>query len=124
MRTLGAYLGWKLWGRKPTRKAPRRRKSFVQGPIRDARYIKWIRTLPCVVCGRTPSEAAHTGTDGGQSLKSSDSSCIPLCTNCHTMCATSYHNLGRNEFERVHGVNTGQIVSELNVEWSDLRKWR
>ena len=34
-------------------------------PLRDPRYLAWIRTLPCVVCGSTRRiEASHTGPTG------------------------------------------------------------
>ena len=48
-------------------------------PQRDPRYLAWIRTQPCVVCGSARGiEASHTGPHGlGQ--KSPDTSAIPLC---------------------------------------------
>jgi hypothetical protein len=48
-------------------------------PTRNLKYLAWIRTQPCLVCGRTGGiEAAHTGPHGvGQ--KSPDTSAIPLC---------------------------------------------
>jgi hypothetical protein len=57
----------------------------VQGMDPDA------RVLPCGVEGR--SEAAHTGSDGGMSMKASDRSCVPLCADCHTQRADSYHRI-------------------------------
>lgn len=33
--------------------------------IRNLLYLAWIRTLPCLICGRTTGiEAAHTGRMG------------------------------------------------------------
>jgi hypothetical protein len=64
-------------------------------PMRDRRYLAWIRTLPCVVCGSTRRiEASHTGPHGlGQ--KSPDSSAIPLCYRHHRTGPDSYHRLAR-----------------------------
>ena len=63
--------------------------------------MAWIRTLPCIACGvEGRSEAAHTGTDGGMSMKASDYSCVPLCSDCHTQAPGAYHRVGKRVFER------------------------
>jgi hypothetical protein len=47
-------------------------------PVRNAKYLAWIRTHPCVVCGGARGiEASHTGPHG-LGLKSPDSSAIPF----------------------------------------------
>jgi hypothetical protein len=121
-RHLERYLAFKVHGRiLKTRRSPRRRLN--KGPARDWRYKGWIRTLPCLVCQSEPSEAAHTGCDGGMKLKASDYSCVPLCTECHTMRPDSYHRLGREDFERRHELHLAQTVMFLNLEWRE-RKWR
>src|ERR1035437_4727291 len=64
------WLVWAVHNRKPVRRAstPAR-----QGPPRDEDYKAWIRTLPCIACGiEGRSDAAHTGSDGGMSMKASD----------------------------------------------------
>ena len=97
-KQLEAYLAHVVFGRKlPQRErigprfgAPRK------GPARDEDYKVWIRTLPCCACGvKGLSEAAHTGTDGGMSMKASDYSCVPLCPDCHTQAPDAYHRVGR-----------------------------
>jgi hypothetical protein len=99
------------------RKPPNRATKSV-GPARDARYRAWIRSLPCCVCALEPAgEAAHTGRDGGMGQKASDYSCVPLCRNCHTQNADSYHRLGRAEFERRHRLDLAGIVIRLNCDW-------
>jgi hypothetical protein len=85
---------------------------------RSWRYLAWIRTLPCAVCG-AHAEAAHTGSDGGAKLKASDYSAIPLCSDHHTAAADSYHSLGRQDFERRHGLNVRELVKRLNSLWFD-----
>ena len=120
-KRLYAYAAWVIHGRKtqlpptirPLRKGPPRK-----GPARDEAYKAWIRTLPCVGCGlNRRSEAAHTGRDGGMSMKASDYSCVPLCANCHTQSPGAYHRVGKREFERTHRINFGGLVAELNEEW-------
>jgi hypothetical protein len=85
-------------------------------PVRNWRYLAWIRTLPCVVCGaRRGIEASHTGPHGlGQ--KSPDSSAIPLCTRHHRTGRDSYHKLGPRKFAELHGLNIRAIVDRLNLK--------
>ena len=82
-------------------------------PPRNPRYLAWIRTQPCCVCGITRGiEAAHTGPRGlGQ--KSPDSSAIPLCAKHHRTGNDSYHRLGPRKFSEKHGLNIPAIVRKL-----------
>src|ERR1035437_5052624 len=116
---LGSSLAWAIHARKPQRRAA---SSTRKGPPRDPAYLAWIRTLPCIACdieGR--SEAAHTGSDGGMSMKASDYSCVPLCSGCHTQAPESYHRVGKRAFERGHDFCFARIVARLNREWQELR---
>lgn len=101
------------------RKPPQ--KASVLGAKKTARswrYLAWIRSLPCASCGQDPAgEAAHTGSDGGMSMKASDYSAVPLCPNCHSMSSDSYHVLGRDDFERRHSLDLAAIRKRLNRLW-------
>lgn len=104
--------GWKPARRSPRRWSPRK-------PARNHHYRAWIRTLPCAVCGIEGHglvEAAHTGSDGGTSMKASDYSCIPLCHAHHRRGPDSYHD-GKETFEQVHGINCREIARKLNRLW-------
>ena len=64
----------------------RRRKSMTD-IIRDRKYLDYLRTQPCLICGRRTGpdmtvEPAHIGT-AGKGLKSPDSEAIPLCHEHH-----------------------------------------
>jgi hypothetical protein len=85
-------------------------------PTRNARYLAWIRTLPCVVCGVIRGiEASHTGPHGlGQ--KSPDSSAVPLCSLHHRTGKDSYHKLGPRAFCATHGLSLPSIVQQLNLK--------
>jgi hypothetical protein len=112
---LRSYLAWAVHGRKPPRRAstPTRK-----GPPRDDAYKAWIRTLPCCACGvEGRSEAAHTGTDGGMSMKPSDYSCVPLCSDCHTQAPGAYHRVGKRAFESRHELCLARMVARLNGQW-------
>ena len=82
------------------------------GPARNWTYKRWIRSLPCAICGLEPcGEAAHTGGDGGMAMKASDYSCIPLCPACHTFGPESYHVLGRGPLCALpHGKYQGRLL--------------
>ena len=85
-------------------------------PQRNPRYLAWIRTQPCCVCGsKRGIEASHTGPHGlGQ--KSPDSSAIPLCRRHHRNGNDSYHRLGPRKFAEIHNLDIPAIVRRLNVK--------
>ena len=99
-------------------RAKRKPASRSTSAFRDAKYLKWIRSLPCSVDGcesQRRIQAAHTGPHG-MSIKAPDASAIPLCPEHHLWeYAGSYHRLGRSEFERRHGLNVQAIASSLNA---------
>ena len=54
--------------------------------MRDAKRLAVVRLLPCVKCGQSPSQAAHSNSakhGKGRSIKSSDQFTVPLCHSCH-----------------------------------------
>ena len=118
MRTrldLEQYLAREVLDREIPRKPPTKER---RGPARDAEYRAWIRTWPCAACGSTLDvEAAHTGSDGGMSMKSSDYSCIPLCTNCHRLGRFAYHRIGRPAFMERWRMDLTRLVLRLNALW-------
>lgn len=83
-------------------------------PVRNPGYLRWIRSLPCVVCRTTYAvEAAHTGPHGlGQ--KSSDLSAIPLCGKHHRTRDDSYHRLGPRRFAEAHQLDIQATVARLS----------
>jgi hypothetical protein len=117
-KKLVRYLRFAIHGETVHCRSPRRKPR--KGPARNWKYRAWIRTLPCAACGSTSNvEAAHTGNDGGASMKASDYSCIPLCTNCHTMAADSYHRHpdGVEGFALSHDISIAGLVKRLNHCW-------
>jgi hypothetical protein len=84
--------------------------SELSRPIRDPKFRAWIRTLPCVVCGRVYGvECAHTG-DHGMGQKASDRRGIPLCRRCHD----EYGCIGRRNFETLHELDIEALILRLN----------
>src|SRR5260221_13358754 len=83
-------------------------------PARNPKYLAWIRTHPCVVCGASRGiEASHTGPHG-LTQKSPDSSDIPLCAKLLRTGNDSYHKLGPRKFSQVHGLDIPEIVRRLS----------
>lgn len=55
--------------------------------MRDPKRLAEIRKLPCVRCGSSPSQAAHSNSSRhgkGRGIKASDEFTIPLCYSCHS----------------------------------------
>ncbi len=112
-----------ITGRKLPR-LPRRARSALHrgGPARDTLYLSWIRTLPCAACGHSsPSEAAHTGRDGGAGIKASDYSAVPLCSRCHRVGVYSYHASGKKTFAAMFALDFDALVQKYNGLWERIQ---
>lgn len=70
--------------------------NFKIPKFRSEKHLRFIRSLPCMVCLSFGSEAAHIRifTDGGTSLKPSDHYTVPLCHRDHQR----QHNVGELTF--------------------------
>jgi hypothetical protein len=55
------------------------------------------------------------------SMKASDYSCVPLCSDCHTRAPGAYHRVGKRAFEQRYGLSFASIVARLNREWQEKR---
>lgn len=54
--------------------------------MRSTKRLNEIRALPCVRCGQSPSQAAHSNSSKhgkGRGIKASDLYTVPLCYVCH-----------------------------------------
>ena len=53
---------------------------------RNAKYLSWVRSLPCSLCGGEAGQAHHLiglGGMSGMGLKASDVYVMPICGTCH-----------------------------------------
>ncbi len=118
------YLRFAVHGKSEhPRRAPRRR-AARRGPDRDWKYRAWVRSLPCAACGSSYCvEAAHTGSDGGMRQKASDSSCIPLCHECHQSAPGSYHRTSREAFFAALGIELSDLVGQLNAAYRGMAEY-
>lgn len=119
----------KKWGARPKEpKGPRIDKSALNVPtcerIRDPAYLKWVRTLSCVACGKSgPSDAHHirTAKNSGTGIKPSDEFVVPLCrgpSGCHM----EYHSSGAMTFEEKYSINLLSVARNLWLNSPDRRK--
>ncbi len=122
---------------KPRSPIRKKRPGVRRGPWRSPAYRRWISHLPCCLCTRNVigmlrlagftdivrSDPAHTGKDGGMSMKSSDASVIPLCRMHHDMLdgrqKTPAGEVGRESFVRYFGLPIEDIVIDLNLVWKE-----
>ena len=69
---------------------------FRQPPIRDDRWLRYVRTLPCCSCqADPPSEAHHHAPYGEQRAgqRTHDIWAVPLCHSCHQLYWHPYKHL-------------------------------
>jgi len=69
------------------RNKPPKRKTKYARRERDFEYMRWVKTLPCLLVGEghcsSVVEADHAGLDAGLNQKAPDRTCIPLCSRHH-----------------------------------------
>ena len=78
---------------------------LISTQMRDSKRLAAIRKLPCVVCGSSPVDAAHSNQSAhnkGLGIKASDEFTIPLCRQHHI------------EYDQLQKMNRSE-----SVEWFD-----
>ena len=73
--------------------------------MRDRKRLAAIRKLPCVRCGSSPVDAAHSNQSShgkGMGLKACDTKTIPLCRNHHV------------EYDQLQKMNRSESVEWFN----------
>ena len=93
-------------------------------PLRDPKYLAWIRTQPCVLSqwcidrAMNDIHAHHVPEHGHASVgqKVSDRRTVPLCRIGHS----TYHQIGRVYFEDRYMVNLEREIERLNREYDAL----
>ena len=90
-------------------------------PFRSAVYLKWIRSWPCLVCGKAPVEAAHVVGQRGTATKTDDTYTVPLCAGHHRLKPDSHHQLGEGPFEDRHSLDLKREVIRFQTEFIRTR---
>ena len=108
-------------GRKKAADAPRIDKSVLTFPeprrIRDKEHLRFVATQPCLICGRTPSDAHHIRFAQLRALgkKVSDEFTVPLCRGHHRQ----VHQTGNEPTFWEHlGIDAMEVANSL---WQSSR---
>lgn len=82
---------------------------------RDERHLRALRALPCVICLRTPVEAAHirfsvpNKPNPGIGARPSDRYALPLCPEHHA----EQHRNGERKWWEKQGINPIWLATQL-----------
>ena len=83
---------------------PGKKKKNKKRP-EDEDYLNFIRSQPCMICGRQ-SEPHHEPLNGhGMGYKGSDRETLPLCRCHHTTGLINRHTTGRKTFYEYYGID-------------------
>ncbi len=98
-------------------------------PVRDERYLEWIRSLRCCVPGciseHSPgtygcvTEAAHVG-ERGLRQKCSDYEALPICAWHHRLSRDSHHVAGKRFWE-LHGIDREILIGAYNASFEEMK---
>lgn len=93
-------------------------------PIRDKRYLEFLRKQPCIVplCRQTDIEAMHTGADGAcKGRKASDLDAVPCCSWHHRTGPRpqSHHSSAEWVWEGFHGISLAEERSKLQAKFRE-----
>lgn len=99
--------------------------AFSNAPIKgqkrprrtDEAHLKWLRTLPCIITGKRPVEAAHVRyadpsyakRETGKSEKPDDRWAIPLCPEKHR----EQHAMNERAFWDKHNIDPCKVALAL-----------
>jgi hypothetical protein len=104
----------------PKRKTPRRKGTptprIKAGRVEDPEHLARVRSLPCLICGRTPSEAHHIRDGVGVGQKAGDDEAINLCPMHHRLggFGVAFHHAPR-EFQAKFGTERELLARTLEM---------
>ena len=85
---------------------------------RNPRYLKWIRSKPCLN-GHLYNVAPHHEGNRGMGIKASDFDALPLCFECHR----KRHDKGRSIWNE-WGIDPVEKIKQFNDEWHSQQTGR
>jgi hypothetical protein len=116
-----APMGSLLKGPKGSHKARRKRDM-------DPGHLTALRACPCVVCLRTPAEAAHIRMGSpehgkpmtGIGIRPDDRWCLSLCPWHHRLAPDAQHKGSEREFYERHGIDPFALAVALYAASPDI----
>lgn len=98
-----------------------RRKAETERAYGPPERRAWVKTLPCIVCGETPSDNAHI-EGGGMGRKADADRIVPLCRRHHTDGPDSFHALGsQRAFNDAHKLDLDIEADMIDQRWKEGR---
>lgn len=88
-------------------------------PERDNDYLNYVRSLPCIICGKQHRSDAHHLRDirtAGMAIKSPDWTALPLCHDCHMQIA---HGTGFKESMRWVKIDLLDFTRLCYIRWKN-----
>lgn len=76
--------------------------------VRSEGYLEFIREFPCIVCERSPVEAAHSGAHG-LGIKTDDNRTLPICADHHRG-SKGLDSIGPVNFEKLYNIDIKERV--------------
>ena len=88
---------------------PERQRSEFARTCHSMERKRFVSTLPCIGCGRTPCDNAHIPSKSGKSRKGDYQMIVPACRGCHT---TAH---GKDGWAKVLGVSPASVPMMLAI---------
>ena len=88
--------------------------------LKDEKYLAYIRTMACLVCGGVPSQAHHLmhGEPSATGKRSGDDWAVPLCQRCHR----GLHEFGREPiYWLFQGIASIAWAERTYKEWKNRK---
>jgi hypothetical protein len=95
----------------------KRRPTKVSKEVRARR--KWIASLPCMICGRRPSEPHHVKARGMGGKRPDDfdvANLTPLCADHHRLAPEAVER-GRERFEERFNVDLTEEAEKYEIAY-------
>lgn len=83
-----------------------------KGKRENKGYEKFIRSKPCIICGKSPVEFHHCWHRRNDVFSG-----VPLCNRHHVNSPDAYHVIEHENFERRHNINLLEVIYELLTEF-------
>ena len=79
---------------------------------RNPAYVAFVRTMPCLVCWRMPTEAAHVKSRGAGG--NDVGNVVPLCHEHHV----EQHTIGIRSFEQRYNLELALVAGAIEQVWT------
>ena len=96
----------------------RARKAAKRRERKDRDYLAWIHTLRCLVPACPAPVSAHHEPPRSHGAEACDRRTVPLCQS-HHQGFLGRHNLGKEDFEALCGLDLDAAVARLQQEYDN-----